>query len=49
MRKYHISLVVGKGQLYHYDTYGPIELACIMAAIYGSVSNVSISPVSWRV
>lgn len=48
MRKYNISFVVSTGQSYRYDTYAPVEIACIMAAVYGSVSNVTISPVSWH-
>lgn len=47
MRKYHLSFSVNTGRSYHYDTYAPIEIACILAAVFGSVSNVSISPVPW--
>lgn len=46
MKKYHLSLVLGSGRPFQVDTLAPIEVVFSMVAVYGSVSNVSISPIS---
>lgn len=46
-RKYLLSLVLCTGQPFQLVTSSPVDVVCAIVACSGSVSNVSISPVSW--
>lgn len=46
MRKYRLSLVLSTGQTFLLVTSSPVDVVCSIVACSGSVSNVSISPVS---
>lgn len=48
MRQYYLSYILGTGRVFCIATYDPVAVVCVLVACYGSVSNVSVSPVSWH-